>query len=244
MRDNFSTPVRRTLAQRAAYFCSNPRCLKLTIGPHSDKDKALISGHAAHIRAASQNGPRYDPSQTPQQRRSIDNAIWMCRECGVIADGDADRFTVDELARWKADHEAIVHEIRQKGYSESLALLQHAKAEPQVAKAILDILQDKRSFWEKFDIENPDRVRRSLDRTRHELTELKTRLPSGAPMDNVLDALTRTIRAFFRRLEAIDLSVLKCSSSDPDWVAFADALYTLRKAIGLQIMGLVDAYEL
>lgn len=162
----------------------------------------------------------------------------------MIVDGDAGRFTVDELERWKADHEAIVHEIRQKGYSESLALLQHAKAEPQVAKAILDILQDKRSFWEKFDIENPDRVRRSLDRTRHELTDLRTRIPPGAPMDAVLDALTRTIRAFFRRLEAIDLTVLKCSSSDPDWVAFADALYALHKAIGLQIMELVDAYEL
>lgn len=243
MRDDFRIPVKRALAQRAAHFCSNPRCLRLTVGPHSNSARALLSGHAAHIRAASPNGPRYDPSQSAEERSSIENGIWLCRECGVIADNDEDQFTVEGLFRWKADHEAMVDEIRQKGYSQSLALLQHRQAEPQAAKAILDVIQDKRAFWENFDIENPDRVRRSLDRTREELTNIKSRLPTGAPLDTFLETMTRTIRAFFRRMESIDLISLKCSSMDPDWVAFSDALYALRKAVGMQVGHLVDAFS-
>jgi hypothetical protein len=51
-RGNFSAPVRQTIAVRAAYFCSNPRRLKLPAGPHSDFNKALTTRHTAHIHAA------------------------------------------------------------------------------------------------------------------------------------------------------------------------------------------------
>lgn len=244
LRDEFKTSVKKILGQRAAYFCSNPDCMKLTAGPHSDSGKAVITGHAAHICAASLKGPRFDPSQTSEQRGSIKNAIWLCRECGVLVDLDIEGYPVERLLRWKADHEAMMHEIRQMGYSRSLALLQSAKAEPETAKAILDVVQDRRAFWENFDIERPDHVRRSLDRTRLQLTDLKSRIPSGSPMDVFLNTMTKTIRSFFQRMAKIDLQTLKCNSMDPDWAAFADALRALRKAIGMQLLHLVEVYEL
>jgi hypothetical protein len=70
-REEVTLARKRTLAIRAAHFCSNPRCLKLTAGPHSDQNKSLSTGHAAHIHAASPKGPRYDTDQTRAQRRSI-----------------------------------------------------------------------------------------------------------------------------------------------------------------------------
>jgi hypothetical protein len=57
---------------------------------------------AAHITAASPGGPRFDSSLTPKQRRSIENAIWMCRNCGTLVDYDEEQFTVEQLREWKA----------------------------------------------------------------------------------------------------------------------------------------------
>ena len=34
-RDNFSQSIKIELSLRAAHFCSNPRCLRLTAGPRS-----------------------------------------------------------------------------------------------------------------------------------------------------------------------------------------------------------------
>ena len=85
-RDNFSMPVKRELALRAAHFCSNPYCLKLTAGPRSGTTRRLGTGHAAHIRGASADGPRFDPAQSETERSTIKNAIWLGRECGDLVE--------------------------------------------------------------------------------------------------------------------------------------------------------------
>lgn len=59
-------------------------------------------GTAAHICAAAAEGPRYDPNQTPEQRRSADNGIWMCRDHGVAIDSKDPKYTVELLREWKA----------------------------------------------------------------------------------------------------------------------------------------------
>ena len=60
---------------------------------------------AAHITAASPGGPRYDPSRTPEERRSVANGIWLCQNCAHLIDTDKDRFSVDILRLWKAQSE-------------------------------------------------------------------------------------------------------------------------------------------
>jgi len=244
LRDNFTAAVKKTLAERAGYLCSNPACLKLTAGPHSNPSKALLTGHAAHIYAASARGPRYNPAQTPGERRAIENGIWLCRECGDIVDKDMRGYTPTTLHRWKLNHETMLHEVRQKGYSESLALLQTKRQEPQTAKAILDILRDRRAFWQSFDAERPSYVLISLDKTRDRIFQLKTGLPQGCAMNTVLETMNKTILLFFQNLGNIDLTVLRCDFENPEWLTFRDALYALRKSIGLQIAPLIETYSL
>lgn len=241
-RDNFTAATRALLARRAAHFCCNPRCLKLTIGPSSVPTKSLATGHAAHIHAASRLGPRFKESQTPEERKSSENGIWLCRECGVIVDNDASGYTSDQLRKWKADHESMVSEIRTQGYSRSLALLQSGRMEPQIAKKIIASMEDRRSLWVTFDAEFPDRVRISLDELRSRLTAIRGDLLDGTPLDGILLSLTKTILTFFNAVESSDLSKLRCDGSDPEWLRFSDALATLRKTIGLQIANLADAY--
>ncbi|AZO83336.1 hypothetical protein BOO88_12485 [Stutzerimonas stutzeri] len=241
-RDDFTPSTKKTLALRAAYFCSNPRCLKLTAGPSSVPTKALTSGHAAHIHAASELGPRYKASQSPEERKSIENGIWLCRECGVIVDSDESGHTDAQLRRWKADHEKMVSEVRTEGYSHSLALLRSGRMEPQIAKRIIASLEDRRALWVTFDAEFPDRVRQSLDELRSRFASIRGDLLDGTPLDGILLSITKTILLFFKAVESSDLKTLRCDGGDLEWLQFSEALATLRKSIGLQIANLADAY--
>lgn len=60
---------------------------------------------ASHIRAASPGGPRYDVSMSPDQRRSAENAIWLCLSCSKVIDASPDAFTEDGLLAWKKNAE-------------------------------------------------------------------------------------------------------------------------------------------
>lgn len=101
MRDDFNANTKNTLARRAGMRCCNPKCRKPTVGPHDDPIKAVNIGIAAHIKAASKGGPRYDEKMNATERSSIKNAIWLCQNCAKLVDSNCDRFTVKVLKRWK-----------------------------------------------------------------------------------------------------------------------------------------------
>jgi hypothetical protein len=103
VRDNFSAKTNRILAARVGYHCSNPTCMGWTSGPQLDEDGAINIGVAAHITAASPDGPRYDANMTSTTRRSGMNGIWLCQSCSHLIDRDENRYTVKELHRWKKD---------------------------------------------------------------------------------------------------------------------------------------------
>jgi HAD superfamily phosphoserine phosphatase-like hydrolase len=105
MRDDFTERTIRVLAGRAAHRCCRPGCRAYTSGPHSDSTKILNVGVAAHITAASVDGPRYDPTLTSVARRSHENGIWLCQNCAKLADNDPVRYTVQVLQHWKAEAE-------------------------------------------------------------------------------------------------------------------------------------------
>ena len=243
-RHEFRSSVKRELAMRAAHFCSNPRCLRLTAGPRSDTERGLGTGHAAHICAASEHGPRYNSTQSEAERRSAANGIWLCRECGDMVDKDIGGFKVDQLLAWKRDHETMIAEVRQHGWSSSIELFRSNQMAPGVARDIINLIEDRRTFWASFDAEFPDRVRISLDNLRHDLTRLRGKCAAGSPLDIVIVALAQTIRHFFDAVERLDLTTLRCDSGDPDWRAFEDALGSLRKSVGYQIAALAESYAI
>lgn len=101
MRDNFSNKVKETLAKRVAYRCSNPLCDRRTTGPAEEPSHTISIGVAAHITAASINGPRYDPEISEELRKSVDNGIWLCQNCAKLIDSDCTIFSVQLLKEWK-----------------------------------------------------------------------------------------------------------------------------------------------
>ncbi len=104
-RDNFSARVKRVLALRVNYLCSNPDCRAQTSGPQVDAEKAVNVGVAAHVAGAAEGGPRYEADMTAKARSSIFNAIWLCQNCAKKIDSDPIRFTVELLKEWKEEAE-------------------------------------------------------------------------------------------------------------------------------------------
>lgn len=106
MRDDFNEGVKRIVAARVSYVCSNPDCETATTGPRVDPSKSLNIGVASHISAASPGGPRYNERLTPKERTCHQNAIWLCQNCAKLVDNDEQRFTERVLIEWKRNAEA------------------------------------------------------------------------------------------------------------------------------------------
>jgi hypothetical protein len=95
VRDNFSGKVQRILEERAGHQCSV--CHKATSGPSTDSRRAGKDGIAAHITATSPKGPRFDPTLSPEERRSEENGIWVCTRHGREIDTDSPGYSIKTL---------------------------------------------------------------------------------------------------------------------------------------------------
>lgn len=83
--------------------CANPSCSNKLIA----KDYNSILGEICHIEAASSDGPRFNPKQTNEERRSFDNLILLCESCHKIIDNKANEkdYPVELLKKWKKNHQ-------------------------------------------------------------------------------------------------------------------------------------------
>lgn len=101
-RDDFSALTKKTLAERVGWRCSYPECNQDTVGPsHASIGVSINNGIAAHICAAAPNGPRYNPHMTVDERKSIENGIWMCRNHANLIDTDYITYSVEQISQWK-----------------------------------------------------------------------------------------------------------------------------------------------
>ena len=195
-RDEFPLRVKRNLAARVNNRCSNPDCKAQTTGPHSDPAQSVNIGVAAHITAASVNGPRYDPSLTAEQRRSDENGIWLCQNHAKLVDDDDRTYSVEELRAWKEKAEALAKaELGQRG---PRRLREGARADRdrramirRVRRIWIDGVLKKSLFHEVRILlglsERPDAVERPLDLVVMRPNESERPLPSGTRIVDIYD---------------------------------------------------------
>jgi len=105
--DDFPSRVKAEVAARVGHRCSMPSCRAPTSGPsESQASGEARAGVAAHIAAASPDGPRYDSNQSDAERQSRSNAIWLCDTDARRIDTDAARFSCELLVAWREAAEA------------------------------------------------------------------------------------------------------------------------------------------
>jgi hypothetical protein len=101
----FSLAVKRAVAGRAGYRCSNPDCRTHTMLPKQSPQGSLSIGEAAHISGEKPGSARYDPDWTDDARSAEDNCIWLCVTCHTKVDRDVDAHPVGRLREWRQRHE-------------------------------------------------------------------------------------------------------------------------------------------
>ncbi|MER8370596.1 hypothetical protein NKH84_24065 [Mesorhizobium sp. M0902] len=143
-RDDFKPAIKIQLAQRVGYLCSHPECQRPTIGPKKGEVGANNIGVAAHIKAASIGGPRYDSDQTPAERAGLENGIWLCADHAHLVDHDPNEFTVDKLRGWKhaAEERAFKQLVTGRGAATVQPPLQELVEELAELRSLLGLPQD------------------------------------------------------------------------------------------------------
>jgi hypothetical protein len=94
------TTLKRLFA-RSGNQCAFPGCI-LPITETTD----TVTGVICHIHARNPNGPRYDSSQTDEDRHGFGNLILLCARHSKIIDTEVSTYSADELRRMKKEHEA------------------------------------------------------------------------------------------------------------------------------------------
>lgn len=109
IRDDFSDATRKIIKRQAGGHCS--KCKVKTTEHNGSGSKPLTTGEAAHIEASSEGGPRYNPEDTSEYRRSANNGVWLCSQCHSLVDNDnTNRFDAYSLIEYKADQSREISE--------------------------------------------------------------------------------------------------------------------------------------
>jgi hypothetical protein len=89
---------------RVMGHCSNPACLKPTVGPSLEPFEVWVTGQAAHIRGRASTAARHDESMTDDERADPSNLIWLCADCHKKVD-DERRYPATALEQWREQTE-------------------------------------------------------------------------------------------------------------------------------------------
>lgn len=103
---SYSINTIKKLYGASGAHCSRCKC-KL-IYPETSEDKSIQIGEIGHIVALSDDGPRADPSLTPEKSNEYGNLILLCANCHKLVDKQPNSYTVDDLKKMKKEHEEWV----------------------------------------------------------------------------------------------------------------------------------------
>lgn len=98
-------PTEKTIKQLFALsgnICAYPGCQLPII-----ESAGTVTGEICHIRARHPGGPRFDTTQSDQDRHAFANLVLMCRHHHKVIDSDPDLYTEDALREMKSIHENV-----------------------------------------------------------------------------------------------------------------------------------------
>jgi hypothetical protein len=89
-----------------------------------DASNVLYIGMASHICAASEGGPRFDASTTTEERKGIENGIFLCSSCADMIDrNNGADFSPQQLRTWKTQHDEWVRANLNKRPDSALSVI-------------------------------------------------------------------------------------------------------------------------
>lgn len=97
---------------RAAALCGFPGCRLALLREKTAADPIATIGEMAHIvaHAKGNRAPRNDPNFPDHLRDGYENLILLCNTHHEIVDVQPNTYSVENLRKWKADHEQYVRD--------------------------------------------------------------------------------------------------------------------------------------
>lgn len=111
---NYSNPTLKILWALSGNRCAFPGCDQALVVAATPDDGAFPVGEISHIVAASDDGPRGDPSYPADQRDLPDNLILFCPTHHRVVDRQPNSYTAMDLSNWKANHQSFVQAEMEK----------------------------------------------------------------------------------------------------------------------------------
>ena len=97
------SPAQKTV--KHLFAVSGNRCAFPNCDSPLVEESGTVTGEIAHIRAVSENGPRFDPKQSDEERYSFDNLMLLCGRHHTIIDSEVAQYPVALLLEIKHTHE-------------------------------------------------------------------------------------------------------------------------------------------
>jgi hypothetical protein len=136
-------------------------------------------------------------SQTPAQRKSIENGIWLCGACaGLIDKNDGIDHPREHLRRWKADHETLVATCLEGSKRVVLRFLQ-SPTDLDLARSLLVFLQQRGALFMPYHSDVSFHVIDSIKEIRTFLTQLQAQLSPESPLDAIVESINHACRHFY-----------------------------------------------
>ncbi|WP_166240904.1 HNH endonuclease [Paenibacillus turpanensis] len=227
-RNDFSKTTTLKLVKRAGAMCSNPKCKILTFGAVDNENESYDVGEAAHIHAASKNGPRYNKELLKSYVTSLENGIWLCSNCHDMVDTAFESYSAELLRKWKNDHE---EEMKKYGGKKILKT-----NDESLAKLIISKYENTGALYLLEEAENPHFVIDSFIKMRHDLVEWQSEKYSPSI-------------EFKKHLKKMATALQKfCNNPDNDLTKKGNCIFenilNFRKEYGLYIKWIVETYKI
>lgn len=104
----YSERTLKLLWGRAAGRCAVPNCRIFLYEEETRYDPAVPIGDIAHMAAASDSGPRAQPTIPTTDRDDYDNLILLCKICHARIDGQKNTYSIEYIQNLKKSHEKWV----------------------------------------------------------------------------------------------------------------------------------------
>ena len=95
--------TQRRLFAASAGYCQNPGCANELFVDAAGK--SIHIAEMAHVFAATDGGPRTNPSLSQEERWDFENLIMLCANCHTIVDKAPEAFPDKMILNWKRAHE-------------------------------------------------------------------------------------------------------------------------------------------
>lgn len=235
-RVEFTAGVRRVVARKAMYICSNPDCLRVT-GFSTKKGKPRAIAQAAHILPASEKGPRQTDKVTLSdgsevKRGDEENAVWLCLPCHYRVDADWEMYPSELLLNWKREHEHRASALVGLDLEQSLLKLAEVRVGHDWAREMLAWLDAHRFMYFDDAREQPEYVWKAVDALRVKLVDMRSRVfDMDSDFGRALSGIETAVQEFIITLNDVRVDTIQVTWGDPDFATFSEALTRMRSRI-------------